>query len=94
MLAPQVAPPDRKPSVATCREHSGSATPFTSRTTPGRRSSGATAQSGPPARHRTRNNGEMSEDRLFDVAVVAGNCRTRDGVSLSPITTRPECGGD
>ena len=65
-------PPDRKPSVATCSEHSGSATPFTSRPTPGRRASGATAQSGPPARHRTRNNGEMSEVRLFDVAVVGG----------------------
>ena len=41
-------------------------------TTPGRRASGATAQSGPTARHRTRNNGEVSEDRLFDVAVVGG----------------------
>ena len=34
--------------------------------------SAAIAQSGPTACHRTRNNGEMSEDRLFDVAVVGG----------------------
>ena len=62
MLALPCAPPDRKPSVAS-REHSRRLACRARR---------ATAQSGLTARHRTRNNGEMSEDRLFDVAVVGG----------------------